>query len=133
MTGGSVAWRAGWLAAGLLAAGCASTALKPGGTVTLTVDAAKKQDTVAVPLTHVIELTLPAAAPGLAWQIALHDPRYLKQQTEFVPSKTPGGGPTISFIALALGSTRLRFLLTPVNGGGGVEPLADLELLVRIQ
>lgn len=96
-------------------------------------DGAKKKGGITVPLAHELVLTMPPAPPGHAWYIALHDTRYLKQTTDFVPARTPGEGPAITFLASNVGATKLRFLLAPVAQGAAVNPIDQYEVLVRIQ
>lgn len=113
--------------------GCAARTPKPAGTVAVALDAAKKKGAISVPLANELRLTMPPAPPGHAWQIALHDTRYLKQLSEFLPPKNAGEGTLISFLAMNLGTTRLRFLLAPQAGQSGVDPVDQYELQVRIQ
>jgi hypothetical protein len=126
-------WQGFVLCAAVLLGGCESTAIMPGGTVPLVVNPAEKSESISVPLTHLLALTLPPAPAAHSWQIAYHDMRYLKQQTGFVPAGKPGVGPTISFLAVGLGSTRLHLLLLPEAGSGGLDPVDHHEIRVRIQ
>jgi hypothetical protein len=114
----------------LVISGCESAdVLKPSGEVAVSLDAAKKKGSISVFLANILTLTLPPTQPGLAWQIAFHDTRYLKQTTEIVPAKNPEEGSKVSF----MGSTRLRFLLVPVTGGTSVTPIDQQEVVVKVQ
>jgi hypothetical protein len=122
-----------------LAAGCGtgSANLKPKKTVAITLDPAKKTFTAtARPLTQ-IDITLPPAEPGQVWQIAFHDPRYLKQLHEIKPSAAPGAGATVSFITAEVGMvvirTRVRFLLMPRSGEREMAPIDQQEFVLTIQ
>jgi len=118
----------------LILIGCESSkVIKPSGDVAVSLDAAKKRGVISVFLSNTLSLTLPPAGPGFNWQIAFHDMRFLKQQTDFRPPKTPDAGPTVTFLAVNMGSTRLRFVLVPVSSEASVTPIDQQEVAVKIQ
>ncbi len=122
----------------LLFAGCAmgGKALKPVRTVAVTIEPENKTRSIDVqPLTQV-DITLPPTVGEQVWQIAFHDARYLKQVSEIVPAKVPGGGATVSFVTINPGRgirTRLRFLLLPRSGAREVAPMDEQELVLSVQ
>jgi hypothetical protein len=128
-----ITWRALALGGVVVFGGCESAAVKPGGTVPLVVSSGEKTESVSVPLTHLLVLTLPPTPAGHSWQIAYHDMRYLKQQIDARPARRAGEGPSFAFLAQGLGTTRLHFLLLPDAGAGGLDPVDQREIRVRIQ
>lgn len=127
----------GLVTLGFILSGCTSRPpeIKPNKTVPVMLEAGKKLTTVEVGIQNLITLTLPPAEPGQAWQIAFHDPGYLKQTTEIKPAVMAGGGATVSFVVLriGIGRTRLRFLLVPLAGGREARPVDQLEIILSIQ
>ena len=129
------------LIAGLLVAcavglvGCANgpAPIKPRGATAVKLDAAKKRTTIQAGLANLVTITMPPARPGYAWQISYHDSRYLKQQTDFTPAAAADAGPTISFLAIGPGNTRLRFVLVPAGTNQGVDPADQQELVFTIR
>ncbi len=124
-----------WAGGGLALAGCASqpVEIKPIGTVAVALNPAKKTGTITIRLANLVAFTLPPAEPNLKWEISFHDTRYLRQQTEFLPPQAEGEGATVSFLALATGSTRLRFVLVPVTAARSVKPVDQQEIRVTIR
>lgn len=120
-------------AAALTGCGSGAPAVKAKGTVTVPLDAAKKRVSINASVANIVTLVMPPSPPGHVWQIAFHDTRFLKQQTEFVPPRTPEEGYSVSFLALSFGTTRLRFVLVPVSTGGPVNPVDQQDLIIRIQ
>lgn len=126
------------LAAGLCVltlAACVSAppVIKPSGMVAAVLDPEKKSSALTMRANHLLTITLPPSAPGHAWQIAFHDPRYLKQMTELKPADVAEVGTTISFVAINIGRTRLRFLLAPIGSDREVRPIDQQELVLTIQ
>jgi hypothetical protein len=115
--------------------GCenAKPAFTPNGAVAVPLDAAKQRGSVTVRLANLVTFAMPPTAPGLVWQISFHDTRYLKQHTDFTPPQTPGAGATVSFVAVSMGTTRLRFVLVPVSLDRSVESVAQQNIVVEIR
>ena len=115
--------------------GCATRApeIKAQGSLQVALSAEKKSTAASAQLFNLVTLTLPPPqARGYHWQISFHDARYLKQTTEIMPAGAAGAGPTISFIAVKPGRTRVRFMLVPVNSNRVVDPLDQQELVLTI-
>ena len=107
--------------------------MKPSGEVAVPLDATKKRGSVRVQLANLITFTMPPAAPGFGWEIAFHDPRFLKQRTEILPPKVAGEGSTVAFLATNVGATRLRFVLVPVSTDRSVLPIDQQDIAVTIR
>lgn len=121
------------LALAVVQPGCeSSNVMKPSGEVAVPLDAAKKRGTIRVEHSNVVTFTLPPAKPGLIWTISFHDTRLLKQQTPILPPKKAGDGPTVTFMAINLGSTRLRFVLVPESDAQSVAPVDQQDIAVTI-
>jgi hypothetical protein len=123
------------LALAVLNPGCESTnaVMKPTGEVAVPLDATKKRGAVNVRLANLLTFTMPPAAPGLNWEISFHDTRFLKLQTPVLPPKVAGEGSTVTFMAINLGTTRLRFVLVPVSTAQAVAPVdqQDINVVIR--
>lgn len=113
--------------------GCGSSnTIKPTGEVAVPLDATKKRGAVRVEHFNVMTFTLPPAKPGHKWAISFHDTRMLKQQTPILPPKTTGEGPTVTFLAINHGNTRLRFVLVPESDAQAVAPVDQQDITVTI-
>ncbi len=115
-------------------AGCRTTTavVKPKGTVAVTLEAAKKSTSINATVANLVVVTLPPIDPGQAWQISYHDPRFLKQVREIQAGASPDAGPTVSFLALNQGRTRLRFVLLPSATARVADPIDHQELIVTL-
>ncbi len=120
-------------AALLAGGGCASTPeLKPDGQVAITLDGVKKTGALSLRVANVLALTLPPGREGHVWQIAFHNTSMLKLMH---PPKVDADGRTrVSFLALRLGGTRLKFLLVPANAGASAAPVdqQDVQLSISV-
>lgn len=100
---------------GFALAGCdttQSTEIKALGSVTVKVDPLNRRTVAKMPFANEVTLVLPPAhPPGYVWQISAHDSRFLQQRTEITAAADPAKGSTVSFLALRMGVTRLRFVL----------------------
>ena len=114
--------------------GCESPVetFKPEGSAAVVFAPGEKRQTLKAALANVVTVTLPAGASGTAWQIAQHDPRFLKLHADFQPPPRPAEGTTVSFVALTQGTTRLRFVLVPADARAAT-PLDHRELVVTIE
>ncbi|MSU51764.1 MAG: hypothetical protein EXS37_22185 [Opitutus sp.] len=118
----------------LVLVACSSgPAITPKGTVKVVLDAEKKSTALAVKTHNLIAITFPPAAAGFGWQISYHDSRYLKQMTDIKPATVAGEGATISFLALNIGRSRLRFLLAPLGTDRESKPIDQQELVLTMQ
>ena len=120
-------------AAGVTSCETPSGVIKPRGTVSVSLDGVKKRGSITVALANLLAITMPPVKPGLVWQISYHDPRYLKQHSNFTAPTSPETGSTVSFVALVPGATRLRFLLVPADAGRSVDPVDQQEIIVTIR
>lgn len=122
------------LLAALCLAGCiTSRDPAPTGESALVLSSDATRTTLATKPGHRITLTLPVPrAADHAWQIAWHDPRYLRP----LVTPAPGGdttGPVLRFLALRPGNTRLRFALLPVQAVREAIPADLQEVVLRIE
>jgi len=122
------------LAAGLAFAGCNTgpKRIQPTGEVAANLTAEKKSTELEASAGNRIKITFPPTAAGHAWQISFHDTRYLKQMSEIQPGPAPDTGPSISFLALARGRTRLRFMLLPATRERTAAPVDHQEVVLSI-
>ncbi len=119
----------------LCGGGCAfgPAAVKPRGSSAIVLDTEEKSTAVEVKYEYLVKVTLPPIDPGLVWQIAFHDPRYLKQMHEIRPGEGPGAGATVTFLAISMGRSRLHFLLLPRAGAREADPIDRRELVLTIR
>lgn len=107
--------------------------LKVEGTVPVVLTGEKKTVSFAAEVRNEIVITLPPPKePGYRWEISFHDVRYLKQASPIVAAAAPDTGPSIKFIALMSGRTRLRFALVPDTNERVVKPLDQQDLVITI-
>jgi hypothetical protein len=121
---------------GLALGGCASepaAELKPRGQAAVILDPAGKRTDQTVTFADLVTLTLPPAAPGRTWKIAVHDVRSLRQTTAILPPAAPGDGQTVAFLAIRSGVTRLRFVLVPDTGDRVADPVDTRDVVLTIK
>lgn len=131
--------RSGWLqsiagAAGLVLAACTSAPprIESHGTTPVVLTESQKSTTLTVELHHTVKVVLPPPRePGLAWQISFHDARFLQQQNEI--TATSDAPPSVSFLAVREGRTRLRFVLLPATPARAVDPVDHQEVVLTIE
>lgn len=116
----------------LFAAGCGTPGIKPKGKVDIVLEGPQPRSEHGARYLDAITITLPPAPRGYVWDLAMHNANFLKQTGNLTPPATPGGGATITFIAVTQGATRLRFLLLPENRGREAKPVDMRELLIEI-
>ncbi len=118
----------------LVLSGCTtSNKIVTQGDATVMFKPQSKRTEQSVELNNRVTVILPPTDPTHVWQIAFHDTRFLPQLSAPTPSKEPGGGISIAFFASRPGTTRLRFVLVPVNAGREAIPTDahDVVLTVR--
>jgi len=118
--------------AGLFAAGCGTPAIKPKGKASIVLQGTEPRSEHGARYLDAITITLPPAPRGYVWDLAMHNANFLKQTGNFAPPATPDAGPSITFIAITEGATRLRFLLLPAGAGRETRPVDMRELLIEI-
>lgn len=118
-------------------AGCGTTKpteMKALGSVTVKVDASNRRTVAKMQFANEVTLVLPPAhPPGYVWQISAHDSRFLKQRTEITAAADPAKGSTVSFLALRMGVTRLRFVLVESAVKAETDPTDFREVELTIQ
>ena len=121
----------------LTLAGCStpkSAELKAVGSATVRVDPENRRTLAKVRLANDVTLVLPPAnPPGYVWLIAAHDSRFLHQRTEIMTAADPAKGSTVTFIAVRLGVTRLRFVLVESAEKTETNPTDFREVELTIQ
>jgi hypothetical protein len=127
------------LGALLLLAGCASTAVKQLGAVTVPLDAGKTKTEISAKLGFLITLELPPVElAGYGWQVFMLDSRFLRQTTELKPAAA-GARQTVTFFAIkatdrtAGGKTTIRFLLTKLDGAKEAQPIDGHDAIFVIE
>ena len=124
-------------ALGFALAGCGTPKppeIKAVGSVTVIVDASNRRTLAKMPFANEVTLVLPPAdPPGYVWQISAHDTRFLKQRTDIIAAADPAKGATVSFLAVRVGVTRLRFVLVVAAGKAETDPVDFREVELAIQ
>ena len=107
--------------------------VKMSGSVTVTVDAAKKQTSGKALLGNEVIVVLPPPKPaGYIWQITVHNARYLRQRSEITPVAGGTGESKVSFVAIQIGTTKLRFALVESSTQAEINPVDIQEVALAI-
>jgi hypothetical protein len=125
-------------AAGLVAvAGCASAPpeAKPRREITAPLAVGKTKTVVRLKVGDLVKLELPPVdLAGYGWQVFMHDSRYLHQKTEITPPATPGGRPTVSYLAIKqTPKTTVRFLLVKLDNAKETQPVDGHDVVFMIE
>ena len=125
------------LCALIAAIGCATPVpvVQEKGEVKIDLDTSKKRGTSAkAQFGNRVTVIFPVAdLTAYQWQISSHDVRFLKQLTEMKSPEVQTEGATMSFLAVRVGSTRLRFVLVPVGKEREATPIDGRDLILAIQ
>ena len=105
--------------------------IQTSGETTLALKPEGKRTEETVELGRRLTVTLPPGDTAThRWFIAQHDSRFLKQLT---PIAVDAGVTTVAFAVIRPGTTRMRFVLLPIDSLREAVPIDAHDLVLRIE
>ena len=120
----------------LTCAGCVEPVvkIKMSGSAKVTIDGTTKQTPGRALLGNEVTIVLPPPSqPGYVWQITAHNSRFLRQLSLIKPIGDPAGESTVSFLAIQVGTTRVRFALVESGNKAEMSPVDMQEVVLAIE
>jgi len=108
--------------------------IRMSGSVTVTIVAPTKQTSGKALLGNEVVIVLPPPkVAGYVWQITAHNARFLRQRSEITPVTGGAGESRVSFVAIQIGGTKVRFALVAAANQAEIAPVDIQEVALTIE